>query len=260
MSSSFKYGWQNLPDLLFNEVKVMVEIGRLNELYGGPFNQHDELQKCRQVCQSWNAMVSQMTRLMRDTIRKRAEGLAAFIRERWVESGEKAPSIYEISDAASLSHHGMLSSVEWMWLSNVDLACVPAEHLASLTSCVTQYVSIYNVSNCDIISILESVKGQGLYISSQTLSSEETQALVRAMESGVEFVELGKDGEVNLDITALTQYSGQGNCLRVSCWGDTAERYREEMSNLAQRINWENVMSPIQLNPERLNLRIIRKF
>ena len=43
MSSSFKYGWQNLPDLLFNEVKVMVEIGRLNELYGGPFNQHDEL-------------------------------------------------------------------------------------------------------------------------------------------------------------------------------------------------------------------------
>ena len=169
-------------------------------------------------------MVSQMTKLRRDTIRKRAEGLAAFIRERWVESGEKAPSIHEISDAASLAHHGMLGSVEWMLLSNVDLACIPAEHLASLTSCVTEYVSIRTVSNCDIISILDSVKSQGLFISSKSLSCEETQALVRAMESSVEELGLGTWGEVSLDTRALTQYSGQGKCKRVMCYSDTSQR------------------------------------
>ena len=32
MSSSFKYGWQNLPDLFFSDVVVMVERGWLDEL------------------------------------------------------------------------------------------------------------------------------------------------------------------------------------------------------------------------------------
>ena len=201
----------------------MVEIGRLNELYGGPFNQHDDLQKCRQVCQSWNAMVSQMTKLKRDAIRKRAEGLAAFIRERWVKTCNEAPSIHEISDAASLAHHGMLGSVEWMLLSNVDLACIPAEHLASLTSCVTEYVSIRTVSNCDIISILDSVKSQGLFISSKSLSSEETQALVRAMESNIETVVLGFEDEGYY-------------------WSEDKDRYRDEIRRWAQRNNWKVIM------------------
>ena len=90
MSSSFKYGWQNLPDLIFSNIVVMVERGWLNEL-NDDFNYHldcdteiSALQKCRQVCRSWNVMVSKMTKLNKDTIRKSAEGLAAEIREYWV--------------------------------------------------------------------------------------------------------------------------------------------------------------------------------
>ena len=38
---------------------------------------------------------------------------------------------------ASLAHHGLLSSVRKMKLRHVDLSSVPAQHLASLVSCVT---------------------------------------------------------------------------------------------------------------------------
>ena len=47
-------------------------------------------------------------------------------------------------------------------------------------------------------------------------------------------MELGYYGEVSLDITALTQYSGQGKCGVVKCWYGTADRYREELSSWAQ--------------------------
>ena len=59
-------------------------------------------------------------------------------------------------------------------------------------------VDISNVSGCDLVTILDSVKSNLLIIISQSLSSEETQALVRAMESGVLEVRLNKD--VTLDI------------------------------------------------------------
>ena len=46
-------------------------------------------------------------------------------------------------------------------------------------------VVISNVSECDLVTILNSVKSRVLSIRDQSLESEETQALVRAMESGV---------------------------------------------------------------------------
>merc|ERR1719195_1361369 len=97
-----------------------------------------------------------------------------------------------------------------MRLDGLDLASIPAEHLASLVSFVTRNVDIINVRNCDLINILDNIKSKVLRISSMTLNSEETRALVRAMESRVERVILGFEGEVILDIRALTQYSGQG--------------------------------------------------
>ena len=139
----------------------------------------------------------------------------------------------------------MLDSVEDMKLQDVDLASVPAEHLASLTSRVTSSFYIRNVSNFDMINILDNLKCTILGICEQSFdlrnnetSSEETRALVRAMESRVERVWL--DMGVILDIMALTQYSGQGKCWWVTCiYSDTAERYGEELKSWAQRINWD---------------------
>ena len=131
-------------------------------------------------------MISQMTKQKKDNIRRRAESLAPQIRRGHYD---------DFVTAASLHHHGILiGSVDFMKLDedvDVDLASVPAEHLASLASCVTNDLIINNVSNCDLVSILDSVKCKGLKINRQTLSCEETQALVRAMESRVEVVVFG---------------------------------------------------------------------
>ena len=148
----------------------------------------------------------------------------------------------EIIIAASLAHHGMLSSVRILELDNVDLSSVPPEHLASLASCVTSGVIIINVSNCDIMRLLHnSVKCKWLSINSQSLNSDETQAMVRIMESNVETVHLGIFGDaVTLDFMALNQYSGQGKCKLLDWAGFAgfADAYREEVRSWAQRIDW----------------------
>ena len=141
-----------------------------------------------------------------------------------------------ITCAASLAHHRLLGSMQEMILCNVDLTSVPAEHLASLVSCVTRYVDIKNVSGCGLVTILESVKSEILVIRYQRLGSEETQALVRAMESGVEKV--GLDYSLTLEIRDLMEYSGQGKCRFVECVGDTKDRYREQLRTWATSSNW----------------------
>ena len=148
-----------------------------------------------------------------------------------------------ITCAASLAHHGLLGSVKCIELKDVNLTSVPAEYLASLVSSVTGRVTIENVSGCDLITILDSVKSRVLNISWQSLGREETQALVRAMESHVEEVQLYKD--VTLDIGDLMEYSGQGKCRKVlRCGGNIyVERYRrqlmEQLRTWATNRNWE---------------------
>ena len=141
-----------------------------------------------------------------------------------------------ITWASSLVHHGMIGSLKNMMLYNVDLTSIPPEHLASLTSCVTAGVYIFNVSGCDLVTIMDSVKSKELYIQRQFLGSEETQALVRAMESGVESVEL--DEEVTLDIRSLMEYSGQGKCRRVWCHYRSKDIYRDQLRTWAMSRNW----------------------
>ena len=124
-----------------------------------------------------------------------------------------------------------------MRLEDDDLTSVPAEHLASLVSSVTVCVGIVNVSGCGLVTFLDSVKSKWLDISIQNLDSEGTRALVRAMESEVEMVEL--NFKLTLDIKALMEYSGQGNCGGVWCYSDTAARYREQLRTWATGRNWE---------------------
>ena len=194
--------WQNLPDLIYSDIMVMLGL-----------NSFTDLHKCRKVCRIWNQITSQMSKNKKATIRTKVESLAAPIRAKWVDW--YAPSLPEIFTAAKLAHHGMLGAVRDMRLRDVDLGSAPVEHLASLASCVTRRVTIENVSNCDIVNILDSVKCQWLYISGQTLSSEENQAMIRALDSGVEKVHLDSVGEASLDIKALSQYRKQGKTMKL---------------------------------------------
>ena len=145
-------------------------------------------------------------------------------------------SLPGITCAASLAHHGLLGSVQGMWLSNVDLTSIPAQHLASLASSVMMWVGIEYVSGCGLVTILDSAKIKWLDIRHQSLGSEETQALVRAMEFGVEKVELHE--EATLDIRDLMEYSGQGKCRQVVCYRDAVGRYREQLETWATNKNW----------------------
>ena len=152
------------------------------------------------------------------------------------------PTAPEISCVASPAHHGLLGSVEGMDLIDVDLSSVPAEQLASLTSCVTGVASICNVSGCDLVNILDGVKMRWLSIR-QSLGNEETQALVRAMESGVERVDLG--GELAKNMKVLIEYSGEGKCRMVGfnidgpqCVWDGHCRNLKELNNWAMSKNW----------------------
>ena len=74
MSEKTQADWQNIPDLVFSDIAVMVGQESL-----------EELQKCRQVCQCWNVMISRMTKLRKDTLRRKAEGLASRIKGGWEE-------------------------------------------------------------------------------------------------------------------------------------------------------------------------------
>ena len=88
-----------------------------------------------------------------------------------------------------------------------------------------------------VTSILTYLKCQMLYIRRQSLGIEETQALVQAMESGVEKVELAE--AVTLDIEALVEYSGQGVCRELEIWPeDLEDRYKEELRKWARSKNW----------------------
>ena len=122
----------------------------------------------------------------------------------------------------------------WTW------PLCPPEQLSALASSVSDYIDISNVRNWEVI--LANIKCE-LYLGVEIfLESEETEALVRAMESRVEHVGIQKGARV--DIRVLTQYNGQGECEEVRCsfykeYNRTEFAWTvEELNSWAQRINW----------------------
>ena len=160
---STKVGCQQLPDLIFGEIMMMLGL--------------EEIQKCRQVCKSWNVMINQTTKYKKNTIRRQAESLAVKIQRQY------HPNYQTL---AILAHHGILISVQKLYIYE-DLASV--KHLASLASCVTGSVFIDH-ENSELITILDNIQCEHVEIN-QSVNYQETQALVRAMESRVEWVTVG---------------------------------------------------------------------
>jgi len=225
--------WQNLPDHIFGDIMMMINLQKIDRVLSRVFYSYERQDKfadrCRQVCRSWNLMVMHMAKHKKDTIRKKLETQ--------VNQLKQIPNC--ATHSVSLKHHGLLDSVEELWLWNVDLTPIPAEHLVSLISCVTKCVKIVDVRTFDIVTLLDSVQCVTLSISSQNLSTEETWALVRAMDSNVEVLELsGEEGDVTLDFTVMSQYSGQGKCNRVMCYKLFKAMYEKQVKSWAQRIKW----------------------
>ena len=167
----------------------------------------------------------------------------------------KIPDKTQLTCAASLAHHNLLGSVNRLRLQHVDLSSVPDAHLASLLSSVTKGVDIEAIwpnINCGrvLISILDIVRSEELTISDQSLDSDETQALMRAMDTRVREVTLA--GGLTLAMGALTQSSGQGVCRMVTCYEDTATRYREELCAWAKTTGWEALAEEYMTRVQRM--------
>ena len=141
----------------------------------------------------------------------------------------------ELKCGASLALHGLLGPLDKLVLADVDLSRFPAEQLTSLVSSVTISLQIIRVIGSALLSLLRSLKCKFyLCIGHQSLNGEETQALVQAMESRVENVFLH---DAQLDMEALTSYSGHGKCRGLTLWGiDRAVKRR--VSTWARSKNW----------------------
>ena len=207
------HNFDKLPLELFDH--IMFLIGR---------SSLESLDTCRKVCNSWNKMI--MRSLWEEPNKQWGPIIRRRLEENWdvnlpsEEEISKAleleadgilcptviknlarrvgynllhPNLQLIRCAACLAHKGPLRSVYLndLNLLNVDLASVPAHNLASLIACVMGAIHISNVSGCDLVSILQSIRSKVLDICCQRLDSEETGALVQSMESSVEVVWLG---------------------------------------------------------------------
>ena len=130
-----------------------------------------------------------------------------------------------ITSAAALAHHGLLGNIDCieLWEDEVDLSSVPTRHLASLISNVTGKVMIsYNIRKkkrkkkkergCDLLPILERLKCEELHLFSQHLGREETQALMRAMESCLKDLVLVHCDVKTPDMEALIEKCGHVKC------------------------------------------------
>ena len=153
-------------------------------------------------------------------------------------SGWPRPSLEEIPCGAILAHKGLLVS-ETLELVNVNLASIPAHHLTALISSVTSIVSIDGVSGCDLVTLLDSIRCRRLLVENQSLGTEETKAMVKAMETCLEKLYLY--GDV-VDVDTLNKYSGHGKCCEVTSYkSDDRELVAELREGLRSWISkgWE---------------------
>ena len=150
---------------------------------------------------------------------------------------EDYPGLEFVTCAAALAHHRMLGPVDFIRLGDVDLSTVPTHHLASLVSSdnITA-VMIQNVTGCDLVSLIDSLKCTCVGLGFQCLGMEVTQSLVRAMESRLLVVDLNL--VENLDIEALAEYSGQGLCWMMDFSYSFSEKFFDDLITWASRKNW----------------------
>ena len=171
--------------------------------------------------------------LPHQVITNKADKIAEYMEDADIEDNL---SLAEVQCGAALATQGYITQLENLWLYDIDTSLVPASDLSSLVKCVSDGVSITSVTG-DLSSLLSSVQFRGLLITNTSLSTADTQRLVAAMVTRVEWVTL--DGGVTLDMDTLAQYDGLGKCEEVRFWSDTTERYRDQLKVWASNMGWQ---------------------
>ena len=129
----------------------------------------------------------------------------------------KYMSLQELVRTASLIHRGMLGEVscERLCLADVNLSTIFSQHLGSLAASVTDQVFFGgNIIIPHLGVFLDKVKCDKLTFLSQTFNTEETLAMVRAMQTRVRIVIL-IHSRGNVDVRAMRNFDGKGRCEQV---------------------------------------------
>ena len=160
------------------------------------------------------------------------------------------PSKEDIDTASFLADHGFIQSLEHLSLKNIHCHSYTFKwELFSLILCVHGSLALRNIEDDNdnglwpyirtstLVHILKRVSIKDLSISSQIMGSKSSEALVQRMATWVRTVKLGE--EVTLDIKTFTEYDGMGKCSTVMCFQDTAKRYKKDLTEWAQKINWD---------------------
>ena len=115
---------------------------------------------------------------------------------------------------------------------------LPGHHLQTLVSCVTDSITIWNVTNYDVPTLLDTVHCKKLHLYSQKL--DETEALVRAMTSRIEILRLDikEMDDVRLAFDTFRKYKGDGKCreVHITIYG-TKTNYGCDLTNLLDSIS-----------------------
>ena len=144
------------------------------------------------------------------------------------------PSLSQLQCLAALATHGYITRHS-LDLCDLDTSLMPAEDLSSLVKCSND-VTIDRVTG-DLSPVLSSVQCERLTIFNMRLSTAHTQQLVAAMDTWVKLVALCNGA--TLDMDTLAQYDGEGECEDMWLWGDTVERYGDQVRAWAKNIGWQ---------------------
>ena len=161
------------------------------------------------------------------------------------------PSEAELKRAAELAQEGYLSSVKFMKIINKRVSKIPSDNIGKLVSLVTDTVFIANMTKKiehwididnknafrQLDAILANVQSEVLRLEYMWLNEENTRALVTAMRTRVQSVELYDI--TTLDPELLSAYDGQGRCTGLALYGeDTRRSYGARLKRWAGDRGW----------------------
>ena len=167
--SSVELDWLTLPDLIFDEIMMIVGLDSPGSLC-----------KCRQVCRTWNVKI--ISNIWGNTLKRN------ILTDRVGDMIATYPCYPpDVACGASLAYQGLLGPVKRLWLycnseeQDAELGRIPTDHLTSLVSLVTVGVTIIDPPGFDLVTALDSVRSEKLEITNQRLGAEETEAWVNIL-------------------------------------------------------------------------------
>ena len=140
----------------------------------------------------------------------------------------------ELAAAAALASRGYMPPVLDMMLEWLNLDLIPPSDLGALASLATQRIYLNSVRG-NPSPVLGGLNCHQLHVDS--LSTSSTVALVEAMKRGVEEVYLWDS--VDVDMTELVRYGGDGRCRSVTLDGYISDECRLRAKQWASMMGWE---------------------